>query len=249
MGKSGSNGGTIVKVFIEESYDALSRRAADIIFAVTTQDRRLNVALTAGNTPKGAYEIVIKRIRSAPEEFNNLHYYTFDEIPIAGKLKGHTINALDRLFFQPAGIAANRIHPLTYEAYSTYDEEIANAGGLDLMLIGLGADGHFCGNMPYVTKFEEQAYRAPITKEYDWYGLVVELCGNIPIPEYFVTLGAVSIMKVRHLVMIVNGVNKAEAVKRFFESPVDTAFPASILKLHPNMTLIMDREAASGLKV
>ncbi|AEF84486.1 conserved hypothetical protein [Treponema primitia ZAS-2] len=236
-----------MKLYFENSYEALSQRAAALLLAAMARDRRVNIAITAGNSPRETYSIVTRHINAAPDNYRNVHYYNFDEVPIAGESKGYTLRELDQLYFQPAGIAESQIHPLTCENYTTQDQAIDDAGGLDFMLIGLGADGHFCGNMPYAVKFEEKIYRIPITREYSWYSSLTALCGNDPVPEWFVTMGAASLMKVRQLVMIVNGLNKAETVKHFFESPVDTAFPASILKLHPNFTVICDKEAVSRL--
>jgi 6-phosphogluconolactonase/glucosamine-6-phosphate isomerase/deaminase len=235
-----------MKLIIKDSYESLSTAAAGILLAEMARDKRVNMAITAGNSPKGAYEITIREMKAAPGDFANVHYYNFDEVPVKGEPKGVTMRDLDTLFFIPAEIPAARIHPLTCENYTSRDEEIANAGGLDLMFLGLGGDGHFCGNMPHGTRFEEQTYRMYIKKEYAWYKTIEDL-GIPEIPEYFVTMGAVSIMRVRRLVMIVNGKGKAQTVKRFFESPVDTAFPASILKLHPDFTVLMDKDAASAL--
>jgi 6-phosphogluconolactonase/glucosamine-6-phosphate isomerase/deaminase len=233
-----------MRVFIEDSYENLSEKAVGIMLAAMSQDKRVNIAITAGNSPVLVYEKLIKEIKALPQAFTNVHYYNFDEIPLKGSAKGVTMGELDRLYFTPAEIPSSRIHPLTCENYTEHDEEIMRAGGLDLMLIGLGGDGHFCGNMPNATRFEEHTYKVYIKKEYEWYKTVQDLP---EIPEYFVTMGAASVMKVCRLVMIVNGKGKAQAVKRFFDSTVDTAFPSSILKLHPNFTLILDKDAASAL--
>jgi 6-phosphogluconolactonase/glucosamine-6-phosphate isomerase/deaminase len=235
-----------MKIIIEDSYESLSEKAAGILLAAMLQDKRVNIAITAGISPVSTYKKVIKAIKAAPADFANVHYYNFDEIPIKGQAKGVTMRDLDRLFFTPAGIPASRVHPLTIENYENHDEEIEQGGGLDLMFMGLGGDGHFCGNMPFATRFEEYIYKIYIKKEYKWYETIPAL-GLPEIPDFFVTMGAASVMKVRRLVMIVNGTGKAPTVKRFLESAVDTAFPSSILKLHPNFTLLLDKEAASAL--
>ncbi|MDR3304116.1 MAG: glucosamine-6-phosphate deaminase [Treponema sp.] len=235
-----------MKLLIEQSYEALSEKASGIMLAVMAQDKRVNIAITAGNSPILTYEKMIAVVKATPDSFANVHYYNFDEIPHKGKEKGVTLTALDALYFKAADIPASRIHPLTCDNYATHYEAIVGAGGLDLMLIGMGGDGHFCGNMPEGTRFEEYIYRMHIKKEYPWYEGITQM-GLPEIPEYFVTMGAAAVMKVRHLVMIVNGASKAHVVKRFFESTVDPSFPSSVLKLHPNFTLILDKDAASLL--
>jgi 6-phosphogluconolactonase/glucosamine-6-phosphate isomerase/deaminase len=233
-----------MKIIVEDTCEGLSEKAAGVMLAAMLQDKRVNIAITAGNSPVLTYQRVIKAIQANPAGFVNVHYYNFDEIPIKGQAKGVTMRELDRLFFVPAGIPASRIHPLTVENYTRYHDEIDQAGELDFMLIGLGRDGHFCGNMPGATRFEELIYKIHIKKE--WHENILAL-GLSEVPDCAVTMGAASVMKVRRLVMIVNGAGKAQTVKRLMESPVDTAFPSSILKLHPNFTLILDKDAASAL--
>ncbi|MDR1249467.1 MAG: glucosamine-6-phosphate deaminase [Treponema sp.] len=235
-----------MKIVIEDSYENLSERAAGAMLAAMLQDKRVNIAITAGNSPVLTYQRVLEAVKANPAGFANVHYYNFDEIPIKGQTKGVTMRELDRLFFTPAGIPASRIHPLTLENYEKHADTIEEAGGLDFMLIGLGGDGHFCGNMPGETRFEEYIYKIHIKKEYEWYETILAL-GLPETPDYFVTMGAASVMKARRLAMIVNGAGKAQIVKRFLGSPVDASFPASILKLHPNFTLILDKNAASAL--
>ncbi|EAK8886699.1 glucosamine-6-phosphate deaminase, partial [Listeria monocytogenes] len=107
----------------------------------------------------------------------------------------------------------------------------------------LGADGHFCGNMPTTTHFKNETYQVTVTGSEPWF-----------VPEMmqpgmtFVTMGPASIMKVKHLVLIVNGEQKAQMVKQVLQGPVTETYPASILQLHPNLTVLLDEAAASQLE-
>ncbi|MEG2505389.1 MAG: glucosamine-6-phosphate deaminase, partial [Carnobacterium sp.] len=82
----------------------------------------------------------------------NVHYYSFDEVPFKGEAVGMTEGLLRAEYFGPAEIAESNIHLLSPDNYQDFDAEIANAGGLDVMLIGIGGDGHFCANMPGSTR-------------------------------------------------------------------------------------------------
>ncbi len=120
------------------------------------------------------------------------------------------------------------------------------------MLMGLGADGHFLGNVPGATKFGNQTYRVeadatPTLREV----LVDEVGGDeSKVPDFYVTMGPQSVMtQVRDAVMIVNGKGKAAMVKQAFFGPVTEDVPSSILQLHPNFTLILDADAASELNL
>jgi len=161
--------------------------------------------------------------------------------------EGVTISGLRDAFFTPAHIKEEQIHKLDQFNYQTQDERIEKDGGLDMVILGVGADGHFCGNLPQTTKFgdlttrveNDQRLKARILLEFH----------NVEedVPEYYITMGPRSIMRARHIVMIASGVKKVGIIKTLLEQVVDQDVPASILTLHPHFTLIVDEEAASLL--
>lgn len=236
-----------MKKIVVESYEELSELTASILLAEMSKDKRSNLAITAGSSPKGVYEILSKWYKKYPKRFSDTYFYNFDEIEDGSGKPGVTISALREQFYQPANVPETNIQTLTYENFADYDQRIKEAGGLDLMLIGLGGDGHFCGNMPIAADLSQYTYQIPVKKEFPWYPLFEEMFPNGNIPEYFVTMGLRSLLKVKHLVLIVNGASKAEAVKQLFEREVSNDFPATALLEHPNLTIILDKEAASLL--
>lgn len=233
-----------MKKIIVKSYSELSELTASIVLSEISNDRRSNVALTAGSSPKGTYEILAKWAKAYPEMWANTSFFNFDEIENNSHTEYATLGALQSQFFQPAGIKDEQIFHLNYDQY---DEIIANQGGLDLMVIGLGGDGHFCGNMPIATSFDEYTYKIPIKPEYPWYGTFEGMMPKEEIPPYFVTMGFKSLLRVKHLVLIINGVSKAKAVKELFSREISNEFPATTLRQHPNLTIILDEEAASEI--
>jgi len=74
--------------------------------------------------------------------FPHVHFYNFDEIPGAGEKTGVTMSDLNRYFFEPAEISAEQIETLDLENWNSYDKKIEAGGGLDMVLMGLGTDGH-----------------------------------------------------------------------------------------------------------
>ncbi|MGC6769314.1 glucosamine-6-phosphate deaminase [Enterococcus sp. LJL128] len=230
-----------MKIIIESDFEAMSETTKNILLGHMSQAKRVNLSITGGNTPVKVYEKLVN-IMKGNSSYTNVHYYNFDEIPVEGQAEGVTISDLRRLYLTPAGIDEKNIHPLTVENYAEQDQSLENVGGLDGMLIGLGKDGHFCGNMPGTTKFNNLTYKLTVTGDESWF-----------VPEMmekgleFVTMGPASVMKVRHLILIVNGSEKAEMVRRVLTGPVSEDVPASVLQLHPNLTVILDKEAASAL--
>ena len=109
------------------------------------------------------------------------------------------------------------------------------------MVIGLGYDGHFCGNCPRCTPFDSYTYCIDFKEKQ----AVNPSYKDRPRQPFTLTMGPKSLMRVHHLIMIVNGKEKAEIFKRFLDEPIHQDLPATILKLHPNFTVICDQEAAS----
>ena len=197
-----------MKRIIENDFEAMSETAKNILLGHMAKAGRVNVSITAGSTPVKVYEKMVRVVKDNPN-YDSVHYYNFDEIPVEGQKEGITISDLRKLYLTPAGINEKNIHPLTPENYQDQDRKLEEVGGLDVMLIGLGKDGHFCGNMPGTTAFNNLTYKVTVTGEEPWF-----------VPEMmekgleFVTMGPVSVMRVKHLVLIVNGVEKAEMVKQ-----------------------------------
>ena len=115
--------------------------------------------------------------------------------------------------------------------------------------MGNGSDGHFCGNLPGWTKFGAETYSVDISGDKAVReALAAEVGGDInKVPTEFYTMGPKSVMAAKHLVMFANGKKKAAIVKKAFFGAVTEDIPSSILQLHPNLTLILDEEAASEL--
>lgn len=236
-----------MKLVIRSSEEQMSEVAAQILMSTMYQDKRVNLSITAGASPKGVYEIVTKIIKENPQDFQNVHYYNFDNMAMEGTSDGLTMEDLRKQYFSPALVPDDNIHILKVESREEIMNDICQSGGLEMMLIGLGSDGHFCGNMPGVTRFDKECYTIPFREKYQDDPWVKSVYKDSPLPEFGVTMGAAALMKARRVVMIVNGKNKAEAVKQFMTSEVDVNFPSSVLKMHPNFTVVLDAEAASLL--
>lgn len=230
-----------MKLIIEKDFDAMSETAKNILLGHMSQDKRVNLSITAGNTPVGVYSKMVEIIQDS-SAYGNVHYYNFDEIPLANQAEGITITELRKLYLTPANINEANIHQLTVENYAEQDKRLAMDGGLDAMLIGLGEDGHFCGNMPTTTSFENLTYKINVSGDEPWFVPDMMESG-----VEFVTMGPVSVMRVKQLILIVNGEKKAEMVKKVLQGPVIEEYPASVLQLHPNLTVILDEAAASKL--
>ena len=231
-----------MKLIIEENEQKMSESAMFILLGAMMQDKRVNISLTSGRSPKTMYNMMIPYIKDQ-DKFKDIEYYLFDENPYIDEEHGPNWNEMQEIFFKPANIPDERIHIMNNDNWMNYDDEIRQAGGIDVMVIGLGYDGHFWGNCPRCTPFDSYTYKIKFTDKQ----AVNPDYADRPRQPHTLTMGAKSLMRVNHLVMIVNGKEKAEIFKRFMEEPINQDVPATILKLHPNFTVICDQEAASLL--
>lgn len=235
-----------MKIVVGKDYNEMSQIAAHIVLGEMLKQGRVNLSLTAGNTPKGMYEILVPAVKDKGY-FDNVHYYNFDEIPIEGERYGLTMDSLKQLYYTPAGIKTENIHELNEKNYQGYDRILEADGGLDLILMGIGADGHFCGNMPGTMEFHKETYSMDVTPGNEMYQALYDLLGREP-GKNAVTFGPKTVMSAKRLVLVVNGRAKAGIVKQAIKGPVDKNVPSSILQMHPDFTVILDEEAASAIR-
>ena len=142
-------------------------------------------------------------------------------------------------------IKKENTHFPSLEGLKTYDEEIKKAGGVDLQLLGIGADGHIGFNEPN-TPFDSLTHIADLTEKTiqdnsRFFASIQD------VPTQAVTRGRQSIRNAKKIILIATGKNKALAIEKTF-GKVNEATPASLLNRHPDATIYCDEEAASLLK-
>ena len=238
-----------MRLMIEDDFTAMSRTAANLLLAEMLRGGRVNLAITAGATPAKTYEFLIQEVRGRTH-FDNVHYYNFDEIPVYDDRGfGLTMHELNTLYFEPAGILPDRIHVLDTSNDAGHDQRLADDGGLDAILLGIGSDGHFCGNLPGVVEFGDGTRRVDSKASAHLYEALLGAVGGdeAKVPEFYVTMGPKSVMQARHIILFASGASKAETIRKALQGPVTTDHPASVLQLHPHLTVVLDQDAAGAL--
>ena len=132
------------------------------------------------------------------------------------------------------------------EQCAAYDKLIAALGGTDLQLLGMGPNGHIGFNEPDEVFFPNTHCVKLADSTIDANARFFATRDDVPKQAY--TMGIWGIMQAKKVLMVVNGANKAAAVKAALTGPVDPKVPASILQLHPDFTLVADEEALSLLE-
>jgi glucosamine-6-phosphate deaminase len=127
-----------------------------------------------------------------------------------------------------------------------FETRLAERGGADLQMLGIGSNGHIGINQPG-TPFESETWVSPMDPDFE---ARVRRETNVP-PETVLgglTRGIKNIMHTRKIILIAKGAHKAEIIEKAILGPVTTDIPASVLQLHPNCEVLLDAAAASRIK-
>lgn len=241
-----------MRVIQAENYEVMSERAADLIAAQVILKPNCVLGLATGSTPIGTYRRLVERYQAGRLSFAGVRTVNLDEY--CGLAPGHEqsyrhfmqVNLFDHIDIPrentelPDGLAADRLAEC-----ARYDALIGALGGIDLQLLGLGHNGHIGFNEP------GSAFILP-THSVDLTESTINANARLfasrdEVPRQALTMGVGAIMRARRVVVAVSGADKAEIVARAFTGPVTPQVPASILQLHPDVVLVGDRAALSGL--
>lgn len=245
-----------MKYIITKNYAELSdAMKSQMLKHMYSQKPRVNIAITTGKTPVEGYKLLADFVKDK-KCFNNVHYYVFDEFYFKGDLKGDCRKSLDYKYFNLAKVNEDNIHDLTYENYKDYDYQLEKVGGLDMVIMGIGTNGHFCGNQPHTFKNWNEGVHlidrhATETIENLMFDLLHEDYHSNDeslIPANYITMGPKTIMNAKSIIFLLSGKEKAETAKKAFFDPITEDFPVSIFQLHPDVTVILDEDAASLIK-
>ncbi len=232
-----------MKFITVKTYDELSKKAADIIAAQIILKNDCVLGLATGSSPVGTYKNLIKKVNDGEISFKNVTSVNLDEyVGLDGSHdQSYRYFMNDNLFdhvdidksktYVPNGCAED----LATEG-EAYDELIKSLGGIDLQLLGIGLDGHIGFNEPddFFTAATHSVTLDPSTIEAN----ARFFASKDDVPKSAITMGMMSIMQAKRILLVANGQVKLDIIKKAMEGPVDPKVPASILQLHPDVTII-----------
>lgn len=173
-----------MEILVRRSSKAASAVCSQVLLGTMYQGRRVNVALAPGATVQRTYKPVTKAWRKHPQDFSNVHLYSFDNVDVDNHPDGLTGRDLRRDFFDPAGTPEFRIHLISVDNHAGMMRQLADEGGLDLFFLSLGPDGHFCGNMPGRTDFSAFSYLIPAQEIFNETVGLLHLLDGSAVPTY-----------------------------------------------------------------
>lgn len=169
------------------------------------------------------------------ENHQSYHYYMMENLFKHINIKEENIN-----------IANGKAESIEKEC-EEYERKIDNAGGIDLQVLGIGRNGHIGFNEPDL-KFEAKTHLVKLDE--DTIKANSRFFDSIEeVPKLAISMGIKTIMHTKKIILLASGKEKAEAIYKAVKGKITPELPASVLQLHPDVTLIVDKDAASLLNV
>ncbi len=230
-----------------KSYEQMSRQAANIISAQVIIKPDCVLGLATGSSPIGTYKQLIKWYEKGDIDFSCVRSVNLDEyLGLDGENTQSYRYFMDTNFFNHINIKKENTFVPNGKAKDTdkecekYDANIKSLGGIDLQLLGIGLDGHIGFNEP-ADSFEKSTHVVDLHQStIDANSRFFEKTEDVP--KKAITMGMVSIMQAKKILLIANGKNKKEILNKAFFGPITPKIPASILQLHPDITVIYSEE-------
>ena len=232
-----------MKFITVDTYEKLSRQAANIISAQVILKPDSVLGLATGSSPLGTYKQLIEWYEKGDIDFSKVTSVNLDEYVGLDCTNDQSYRYfMNKNFFEHINIdLGNTFVPngcavdLAGEG-KRYDDHIAELGGIDLQLSGIGLDGHIGFNEPdkYFVKSTHvvDLHESTIKANSRFFANIDE------VPKRAITMGMVSIMQAKKILLIASGKEKRDILEKAFYGPITPEIPASILQLHPDITVI-----------
>lgn len=241
-----------MKVIVMPDYAGMSRQAANIISAQIIMKPDSVIGLATGSTPIGVYKQLVEWYRKGDLDFSLVRTVNLDEY--CGLAPDHPQSYArfmwEHLFGQinirPENVhLPNGLEPDAEKECSRYNRLLEQLGFTDLQLLGIGHNGHIGFNEPGHA-FALETHRVELTES--TLQANSRLFSSIAdMPRYAYSMGTKSIMQAKRILVIASGADKADIVARAFRGEVTPEVPASVLQLHPSVTLVGDSAALAKL--
>jgi len=243
-----------MEVFVYKQYEEMSKTAAEEVADVLNAKPNAVLGMATGSTPLGVYLELVRMHQRGEIDFSHVTTFNLDEyvgLPITHAQSYHRF--MHENFFRHVNIPPQNIHipsgtTTNYRAFCDwYERRIVDCGGIDLQIVGIGSDGHIAFNEPGSSLRSRTRLKTLAKQTIDDNARFFDRPEDVPI--YAITMGVGTIMEARQILMLANGVKKADAVAAAVEGPVTAMITASALQMHPNTKAFLDEAAASKLKM
>lgn len=240
-----------MEVIIKSNYQEISQLAADYLLNTVKSKSNAILGLPTGSTPVGMYQEVINQNKDKIS-FQNVRTFNLDEYVGIDKTNVNSYRYfMDENLFSHIDIKEENIHipngvAKDMEQQSVdYENSLNSTGQMDIMYLGIGHNGHIGFNEPE-DFFEPYTHVVKLTD--DTIEANKRFFDNIEdVPKTAITMGIKTILSAKKIILLASGESKAEAIFKTLKGKITPQVPASILQLHNDVTLIIDKDAAKYL--
>lgn len=225
------------------SYEEMSKIAADLFIEHIKKNSKSVMGLATGGTPEGFYQELIKSYEAGEVSFTEITSFNLDEyVGITEESEASYHHYMRKHLFTHIDIKRENTYlpngnaPDLEKAAIEYEMQIKEAGGIDVQLLGIGTNGHIGFNEPG-SSFENKTHVVELTASTREANKVYfERLEDVP--THAITMGIKTIMQSKKIVLLISGASKQEAYDRLRTGQVTEQFPASVLHLHEDVTVI-----------
>ncbi|MCT4566408.1 MAG: glucosamine-6-phosphate deaminase [Maledivibacter sp.] len=241
-----------MKIIVVDNYNEMSKKAANIIASQIILNPNSVLGFATGDTPLGTYKDLISIYDEGDIDFRDIKTFNLDEYYPLSKENPQSYNYyMEENFFKYVNVKTENIHipngmcDSIKDECANYEDAIKQAGGIDLQLLGIGKNGHIGFNEPDL-KFEATTHLVHLDE--DTIKANSRFFDSIEeVPTRAISMGIKTIMGVKKIVLLASGTEKSEAIYNTLNGPITPEVPASVLQLHPDVTVIIDKDAGSRL--
>jgi glucosamine-6-phosphate deaminase len=241
-----------MEVVIRENYNEMSKLAAQMVAELLNTKPNAVLGMATGSTPLGLYQELVRMYQRGQLDFSRVMTFNLDEyVGLPGNHPQSYAYFMQENFFEHVNVQPQNINvpsgtTSNYPAFCEwYEKRIAECGGIDLQILGIGSDGHIAFNEPTSSLSSRTRLKTLSKQTIDDNARFFERREDVPV--YAITMGVGTILEARQLLLVASGKSKARAIAQAVEGPVTSMVTASALQLHRDATVIADEDAASEL--
>ena len=242
-----------MRVIVETVGEEVSRRAAALMAAQIRRRPDSVFGLATGGTPLGVYRELIRLHREEGLDFSSVTSFNLDEYVGLGPTHPQSYRYfMQQNFFNQINIDPKRTHvpdgrALDFEAHCRqYEQRIADCGGIDLQLLGIGSDGHIAFNEPGSSLGSRMRLKTLTSETVQDNARFFD--SEEEVPRLAITMGVGTILESKRCLLLAIGAEKAAAISGTVEGPITAQVTASALQFHREVIVIVDERAASRLE-
>jgi glucosamine-6-phosphate deaminase len=243
-----------MEIIIQPDSQQGSQVAARIVARLVREKPHAVIGFATGNTPLRLYKNLVRMHREEALDFSHVTTFNLDEyvgVPAAHPSSFHSY--MWAHLFSQLDIPNGQIHipdGMTADIPATcrkYEEAIKSAGGIDVQILGIGTNGHLGFNEP-TSSFASRTRIKTLTEQ-TRLDAAAAFGGQENVPSHVITMGLGTILDSRMCLLLAFGKKKARAIALTVEGSLTASVPSTVLQLHPRAVLVLDKDAASDLKM